>query len=296
MTRLKYTFKTDTLFKLIFVKYPELLKKLVAALLSIRLESIGEFVITNPEIPPDSLGEKFCRLDINMTVNGQRVALEVQVEDEKNYPERVLYYWAREYSSALPAGGNYLELPRTIIINIVNFPLFDCAEFYSEFQALEVTRHTPLTDKMSVYFFELPKLPKLPKVVSANDELKLWLSLFNANTEEDLKRLEALEVPDMEQAIEAYRQVSATDRFKEIERQRSIARHNEASALRHAADKATEKERQKWQGVVAKKEAALAKKDSALAEKDSALAEKDSENVQLRAQIEALQARLGEDK
>ena len=66
MTRLKYTFKTDTLFKLLFVKYPGLLKRLVANLLGIALKSIGQFVITNPEMPPESsLKDKFCRLDIN---------------------------------------------------------------------------------------------------------------------------------------------------------------------------------------------------------------------------------------
>ena len=30
MRRLEYTFKTDTLFKMLFVQYPELLKKLVS--------------------------------------------------------------------------------------------------------------------------------------------------------------------------------------------------------------------------------------------------------------------------
>ena len=41
----------------------------------------------------------------------------------------------------------------------------------------------------------------------------------------------------MSQAIGAYRQVTATDEFKEIERMRSDARHNEASALRNARNK-----------------------------------------------------------
>jgi len=91
VTKLKHTFKTDILFKLLFVKYPELLKQLVARLLGIQLESIGEFLITNPEMPPESMGDKFCRLDINMTVDGQRVDLEVQVDDEGNYPERALF-------------------------------------------------------------------------------------------------------------------------------------------------------------------------------------------------------------
>ncbi len=38
----------------------------------------------------------------------------------------------------------------------------------------------------------------------------------------------------MQEAIGAYRQVAATDEFREIERLRSLARHNEASALSHA--------------------------------------------------------------
>jgi len=115
MAKLEYTFKTDTLFKMLFVRHANLLKQLVSELIGIRLESIGEFHITNPEMPPEILGGKFCRLDILMTVNGQRVDLEIQVRDEGDYPERTLFNWARVYSTALPAGGNYKELPRTII-------------------------------------------------------------------------------------------------------------------------------------------------------------------------------------
>lgn|GEM_PF-4099773 len=37
MAKLEYTFKTDTLFKMIFVKYPDLLKRLVAELLGKRI-------------------------------------------------------------------------------------------------------------------------------------------------------------------------------------------------------------------------------------------------------------------
>jgi predicted transposase/invertase (TIGR01784 family) len=130
-------------------------------------------------------------------------------------------------------GSKYSLLPRTIIISIVAFPLFDCAEFHSEFQLLEVTRHTPLTDRQVLHYFELPKLPEK---VDADDGLKLWLTLFKAETEEDLAKIEAMEVSVMTEAIGAYRHVTATDEFKEIERLRSRARHNEASALSHARD------------------------------------------------------------
>ena len=73
-------------------------------------------------------------------------------------------------------------------------------EFHSEFEPLEVTRHTPLTDRMSLHYFELPKLPE---VVNTDDELKLWLALFKAETEEELQQIEAMGVPIMEQAINA---------------------------------------------------------------------------------------------
>jgi len=232
MTKLKHTFKDDMLCKMLFVKHPHLLKRFVARLLKIRFESIEQFVITNPEMPPDSLGDKFCRFDINMVINGQKVDLEVQVNPEKDYAERSLYYWARAYSSALPEGENYLLLPKTIIISIIDFKMFDCVEFYSEFHALEVTRHTKLTDKFCMLYFELPKIPV---VEDKENLLQLWLSLFKAETEEELARIEALEVEEMEQAIQAYQHIAISSEFKEAERLRSRARHNEATALYNAA-------------------------------------------------------------
>ena len=195
MRKLEYTFKTDTLFKMLFVQYPELLKRLVADLLGIPLEGIGQFVIRNPEMPPENLGDKFCRLDINMVVDGQRVDLEIQVCNEGDYPERVMYYWAREFSSALPTGQGYSMLPRTIVISIIDFSLFECGEYHSFFQPLEVTRHTLLSDKMGFHFYELPKLPV---EVGQDNMLLLWLSLFKAETEEELAKIKEMEVPVMD--------------------------------------------------------------------------------------------------
>jgi hypothetical protein len=70
-----------------------------------------------------------------------------------------------------------------------------------------------------------------------------------------------LEVSVMKEAIGAYRHVAATDEFKEIERLRSRARHNEASALHHAA----EVEAAKWQIVVSEKDAVIAEQAALIA-------------------------------
>ena len=95
--------------------------------------------------------------------------------------------------------------------------------------------------------------------------------------DEELKQIEALEVPIMSQAILAYRSVTADEKFKELERLRARARHNEASALGHARREGIKigsaAEREKWQNVVADKDVALADKESALAEQTALIAE-----------------------
>ncbi|MDR2505746.1 MAG: Rpn family recombination-promoting nuclease/putative transposase [Oscillospiraceae bacterium] len=232
MAKLRYTFKNDVLFKKLFVDHPELLKRLVSVMLSIPLESIEEFDITNPESPPEIVGDKFCRIDINMIVNGTHVNLEIQVHNDGDFEKRLMYYWAREYSSSLKEGGHYVDLPPTIIISIVGFKMFRCGEYYSRFQALEVKRYEQLSDVMDIHIYELVKLPE---VVTLENKRELWLHLFDAETEEDLKKIEVLEVPEMTQAINAYRSVTVSPEFLALQRMRDDQKHNEASAL-HSAE------------------------------------------------------------
>jgi len=265
MARLKYTLRTDTLFKILFTKYEDLLKRLVAELLGIKYDDIEQFIIINPDISPEELGKKFCRLDINMVVNGQKVDLEVQVADEGNYPERSLFYWAREFSTSINEGDDYRELPRTIVISILGFEQFENPnKFHYEFQALEVTTHESLTDKMVLHYYELPKLPPLNDDDSGRD---LWLKLFNAQTEEELKKIEEMGVSVMSEAIAAYRHVAASDKFIQIEKARSKARHDEAQALGNAERRGAEKEREKWQGVVDEQATLIAELRSQLEKK-----------------------------
>jgi len=231
------------------------------------------------KLPHDLLGYfENAILDINMLVDGQKVDLEIQVNNEGDYPDRSLYYWAREFSTGLSEGDKYSELPRTIIISIVAFKLFDCEEYHSEFAPLEVERHTPLTDKMSLHYYELPKLPDS---ISADNNRELWLKLFKAETEDELANIEALGVPIMSEAVTAYRRVVTSSELREIERLRHRAHHDEMSALGNAR----RQEREIWQGVVAEKDAKLEEKDAKLEEKDTALAEKDAKIAKLEAML-----------
>jgi len=119
---------------------------------------------------------------------------------------------------------------------------------------------------MTLHYYELPKLPPLNNADSGRD---LWLKLFNAQTEEELKIIEDMEVPVMSEAIAAYRHVAASDRFIQMEKARSKARHDEAQALNNARLE----ERKKLQIVIDEKDEQLADSYSQLADSKARIAE-----------------------
>ena len=231
MAELQYKMTNDLLFKMIFTQRQDLLQSLVSELLGIRAESIKDFTVTNTEIPPESLTEKLCRLDINMLIDGVRVGLEIQVRDEGDFRDRSLFHWARQYASSVKRGGGYDELLRTIQISILGFTLFECDEYHSEFCALEVHRHTLLTDKMALHFYELPKLESS---YCKENLLELWLLLFKATTKEEHNQILALGVPAMTDTIETYNRITTSTDFQELERMREKAELDYNTAMSHA--------------------------------------------------------------
>ena len=105
---------------------------------------------------------------------------------------------------------------------------------------------------------------------------------YSSRTEEELAAIDEMGVPEMSEAVRAYRHVAASDEFKEIERALSKARHEEAQALSDAR----REEREKWESVVAEKNAVLIEKDSTLNYQAAAIAEKDAFIAKLMAQLE----------
>ena len=118
-----------------------------------------------------------------MIVDGKRVNIEIQIEDEGNYPERSMFHWAKMFASSLPSGNNYSLLPKTIVISILGFKQFDCTEVHSEFAPMEINRHEILSDKQCYHFFELPKLPDVDSI-NATEEFK-YLEILRARTKHD---------------------------------------------------------------------------------------------------------------
>ncbi|MDR1157001.1 MAG: hypothetical protein LBK75_01650 [Oscillospiraceae bacterium] len=91
------------------------------------------------------------------------------------------------------------------------------------------------------------------------DMMELYWNIGNEILRRQMKRLYEMEVPIVKQAINAYREIVVSPEFRELERLRSLARHNEASALLNAEQKGEARADAKWQAVVADKDAEIAR-------------------------------------
>lgn len=59
---------------------------------------------------PDSITEKYSRMDIRMKANGRLINVEMQIKDEGDYKDRSLYYLSKLYSGQLKSGEVYGSL------------------------------------------------------------------------------------------------------------------------------------------------------------------------------------------
>lgn len=134
--------------------------KLVSPKLDIPIEEIKGIEVLNPDILPESIGEKYYRLDILLDLGGKFVNVEMQVRSEKYFGDRILLYWSKMYSSQLDKGESYKKLCPCIAITIVDFDLFEHEDYHSEFGVWDVEHDNKLTDKMAIHFFELKKVPQ----------------------------------------------------------------------------------------------------------------------------------------
>ena len=94
--------KNDVVFKVLFSRNKELLREFLNDVLNISIESVNDIDVLNPELPPKSIDGKFSRLDVNVRTLGENVNVEMQVENEPDFKERILFYWSKMYADGSP--------------------------------------------------------------------------------------------------------------------------------------------------------------------------------------------------
>ncbi|MCH5350051.1 MAG: Rpn family recombination-promoting nuclease/putative transposase [Oscillospiraceae bacterium] len=232
--------KLDIVFKKLFAENTDILKEFLSDILDIPIEKINGITVLNPDILPESIGEKSYRLDLLLDVDGKFINIEMQVRSEKHFGDRVLVYWSKMYSKQLDSGEPYSKLRPCIVITIVDFDLFDHEDYHSEFGVWDVEHENKLSDKMAIHFFELNKIPE---DIEKNKRKELWLRFIRAESKEEFDMLENTNVAGIQKGIQAVYKMSADERTRELIRMREKALHDEASLLEEAKEEGRAEER-----------------------------------------------------
>ncbi|MDE6185497.1 MAG: Rpn family recombination-promoting nuclease/putative transposase, partial [Lachnospiraceae bacterium] len=137
----------------------------------------------------ESINDKTFFLDISVTLNDHTlINLEMQVINERNWPERSLSYLSRTFDN-LNSGADYSAVKPAIQIGLLDFTLFpEYPEFYSTYQFMNTKNFTIYSDKMCLSVLNLTRID-LATEEDQQYHLNDWASLFKATTWEELKMI-----------------------------------------------------------------------------------------------------------
>ena len=135
-----------------------------------------------------------------ITQNGSVVIIEIQLQGNSRFPERILYYWASNYSKLLKHGERYDELTPVISINLLNFNLDKTKNIHSCYMLYEMNNKKLLTDHLQIHIIELKKFKK--NILTK--DLNCWLKMFTSkNLEASMSEI-VKEKPIMEEVQKKY--------------------------------------------------------------------------------------------
>ncbi|WP_432632666.1 Rpn family recombination-promoting nuclease/putative transposase [Brachyspira sp.] len=145
--------------------------------------------IINPFNLSEKANNKESIVDLKaVTEDGIIVIIEIQTYSTKNFFERTLYYWSKNYSSTLKKGDDYPELKPVISINLIDDILFDKTDkrMHTCYLLKEKNSNKILTDHIQLHYVEIPKFDKNDDI---KKELKNWILFLKSNKEEDMSQL-----------------------------------------------------------------------------------------------------------
>jgi predicted transposase/invertase (TIGR01784 family) len=193
--------KTDIAFKKIFGNQAH--KIILIEFLNELLEleyPIADVKISNAYQPPHLFGMKETTLDIKAKDTEQReFIVEMQVEKEKAFAKRAMYYSSKAYSQQLDKTEKYHLLKPVIFLGILDFTIFDHANPCSRHLILNTENQSHDLKDLEFNFVELPKFTKTE--AELNTVADKWL--FFIKHADDLNHIpDNADTPALQQAYQ----------------------------------------------------------------------------------------------
>ena len=282
-----YPLMNDYMFRSVMQSNENVLKGLLCSLLHLNPEEVRVVQVLNPIELGEKISDKEFILDIKILMNNNTaINLEMQVNNQYNWPERSLVYLSRLFDG-LNKGEAYRAVKPAYQIGILNFTLFPkYPEFFSTYKMLNIKNYQKYSDKFTIHVLDLTQI-HLAEQEDREYDLDRWARLFNALTWEDFEMISA-DNEYMQEAGKTLYTLNGDDRIRD-------------------RCEALEDYRRTWEGVKQEME----EKDVVIAEKDAIIAglelsnaelissneEKDSLIASLKEQVAGLQRmKSSEDK
>jgi predicted transposase/invertase (TIGR01784 family) len=194
--------------------------------------------IVDPHLPADFPGDKEGILDVKVkTTAGQLIDVEIQVAEQSQMRERIVFYLARMAAGQIGRGEDYREIKRSICILITDYvQIPENRNYHNRYRLYDPRTRSEFTDLLEVDTLELPKLPPDADGTGLWD----WLTFLNARKEEEFTML-AEKNPQVGQAVSRLAELSQDERTRLLAEsreklQRDIAA-NKFEATRQAEKK-----------------------------------------------------------
>ena len=222
----------DLVFKALFATRLHLLSDLINAVLH-PAPPIKVRRVLNPCILPADPESKSVVLDILAEdVEGQRLAVEMQLCRYQHWPQRCVYGVARTLASQLQLGQNYRDLKPAIGINLLVHNLFHqhadqaCWSFTLRDQ---MCPHVHLGSTMQVHIIELRKAEGLRELPAP---LHAWIACLLHNLNE--AAMNAFTYPPVREALAHLKTICSDEELRLIAERREQALVDYEDALSYA--------------------------------------------------------------
>ncbi|MGN1327857.1 MAG: Rpn family recombination-promoting nuclease/putative transposase [Clostridia bacterium] len=226
--------KNDIVFQCLFNQNNErITKAFVQALLD---EQIDKIVINNDkdlfrETPENKLGILDLQLDIN---NNEKVDVEIQLINNDNLQDRLLYYFSRLYASQINIGEDYKTSKKIILVAILDYK-FDVTKEIKEFETIwqlceSQNPEKILTDKIEIHIIELEKVRNTYEQNKENKKAQWMLFLDDPNSKEVQEIMKENE--DVKEAVVEVHKMTEDEKVKRLAELRQKAIMDEKAYYR----------------------------------------------------------------
>jgi predicted transposase/invertase (TIGR01784 family) len=254
--------KSDLIFRMFFAdeRKKDQLIGFLKAVLNVPEDEYDEIEIADPHLLPEYIEDKYSIIDVKLYTKSKTVIhIEIQLQVTSELKKRVLFYSSKLITEQMGSGYHYNKIQPVISIIITDKTLIhESKNYHHHFTFYDSRANIEFSNLIEINTIELNKLPQ----TTDGSQLYDWAKFIDAKNEEELNMISDRN-PQVKEAVVKLRRLSADEQARWEYEMKEKARMDKAMFERWARIQGMEEGRlesdEKWQSVVADKDAEIAR-------------------------------------